>query len=409
MVKSALIKGGGYAGAAGAQALGMGAAAGTMSAVGQNLGARISRLIGSGDYTFNTGVAVNSLIKGAGANANSSFGSTGMMPTRIRHREYVGDVATGSVAGAFSLTSFAINPGLSDSFPYLSNIAQNYDQYVFHGLVYEFVSSTSGTNTGAMGTVIMGGDYNPSTSAYTNKHNMENSGFAVSARLDSNIMYGVECAKGQNTQDGFYVRNGSSALGLEATDLGTFQIATSPSVAMGANTVIGELWVTYDVELKKPSLSQNRSGYAHFIRTGYTAGAAPLGSVVTKDVRYGTCSNVSVDGTTVTFDRVNTGDIYKVTFLWSNVTGAVLSYPVVTTSGLSAAMSVYGAGANLLLPAGGATSSTCLMEAYYTVTSLDPLDSSITLGVAGSLPTGASASVDIFVVNVGSGYSNTQL
>lgn len=58
----------------------------------------------------------------------------------ISNREYVGDIFAPSASGTFSVTPFPLNPGLEQSFPWLSQLAANYEEYEFIQLVFEFKS-----------------------------------------------------------------------------------------------------------------------------------------------------------------------------------------------------------------------------------------------------------------------------
>lgn len=405
MIKSALVNGGGQLGGASAAYLGVPGSARAMADAGRHLGARISKLIGSGDYASNS-VSANSLIHPKGLSAVSAFGDMGGATIRIKHREFVGDVVTSAVAGQFTISSYPINPGLSNSFPFLSTIAVNYDQYVFHGLVYEFVSSTAGTASGAMGTIIMAADYNPAAPTYGNKHIMENSGYAVSCRLDGNAMYGMECAASQNAHNGYFVRDSKDVSNLYDTDLGLMQVATAPSSSFPNNSVIGELWVTYDVELKRPSLTPNRFGYARIVRSG-VGPTTPLGTLQTSLTAYGSAVDVKpLNSTRLEFAACNTGDIYKVDVQWTGATQANVLYPALTYSGCSL-FDVFAVNPQPVVPSTTLSASSALTF-YVVITGTDPSTPSVTFGGTGQYPTG-SASCMITISCVGSGYTAAQL
>lgn len=409
MIKSALINSGGYLGGAGATALGIPGSAPAMNGVGRALGARISRLIGSGDYAANT-VSANSLIHSKGLSPQASFGG-GLGSLRIKHREFIGDVSTSATAGAFSNNVYPINAGLSNTFPFLSSIATNYDQYLFHGLVFEFVSTTAGTASGAMGSIVLSADYNPNATAYQNKHVMENSGYAVSTRLDGSAMYGIECAKTDIPNQGYLVRNTSGVADLGNYDMGTFQVATVPSTGFAASSTVGELWVTYDVELRRPSLSPNRYGYCRLTKTSVTS-ATPLGSVSGAIIGYGACQAVvSPFSTRLEFPQTNTGDIFKVDIYWGGTTAAVVAYPAlgyVGCSGLADAGGFTGAAGTAVVPAAGTTAQNMHMTFFVTITGADPIVPYVNFGLTGVYPTLSNSCV-IIVTCVGSGYTASQL
>ncbi len=180
--------------------------------------------------------------------------SQGTRTNIIRHREYISDV---SGTTAFTNTSYGLNAGNNLLFPWLYAIAQNYEQYVFHGCVMEFKSTSAdalnSTNT-ALGTVIMATEYNVLNNPFTNKLGMENHEFTTSCKPSECMLHPIECATTQTPTRVFYTRPVNNTLNndLRFVDMGNFQIAT---VGMQASAVIGELWATYEVELLKPILT----------------------------------------------------------------------------------------------------------------------------------------------------------
>lgn len=298
---------------------------------GRQVGGRISKLIGSGDYETN--VSVNDLIRPSGGAASASFGPESDI-TRVRRREFIADITAPSVAGAFAVTPFPINAGLRTTFPFLSQMADNYEEYCFDGLVFEFISSASPyVANSALGTVIAAMEYNSSAPQFATKYAMENSSHAISTRIDKNLMYGVECAKGSNAQNCYYVRTGSSTLPLTTTDLGLFQFAVAPSSTVPAGTVLGELWVTYDVCLKRPQLNVNRYAFYHRY-AGAGSAAAPLGATTVVETNLGTASfAVNALGTQIAFSNCVPGDTWTLSWYFSGTinTGAASTVPGILT------------------------------------------------------------------------------
>jgi len=302
------------------------------SRLGGKLGARISRLIGSGDYTSSERVSYNSLFPSATREgALSSFGSTNSS-VRIKHREYLDDVYSGG-SNAFSINAWPIQPGLAATFQYLSQIATNFEEYVFHGLVFEYVSTTSPYfSAGAMGSVIMSCEYDPTLPAYTSKPQMENSDFAISARPDTSMLFGIECK--DQPVSGRYVRTTQVGQPLSMTDMGNFYLATQTQIAEG--TILGELWVTYDIEFRKPHISPARYGI-------FRASTVNGTTAFKVNSSYGALLNTTITGTgstyTVTFPDANIGDIYLITQKLTAVgTGAALA-AVSTSTGVSLSVS----------------------------------------------------------------------
>lgn len=170
---------------------------------------------------------------------------------RICHREFLGNI-TGSTL--FQLTSYDLNPGQANTFPWLSREAQNWEEYKFHGLCFTFRSlsatALNSVNT-ALGAVCMATQYNSLNPPFTTKIQMEDAQFGVSGKPATDLVHFVECARSANPLNEGYVRTGPVQGDQRVTDLGKFSIAT---VGMQASAEIGELWVSYDVEFIKPKL-----------------------------------------------------------------------------------------------------------------------------------------------------------
>jgi len=219
-------------------------------ALGAGAGALINRITGQGDYT----VKSNTLIK---ASPVPSFGKGCI---RMQHREMLTNVIGNT---GFAIEAFDLNPGLSETFPWLSQIAQNFEMYKFHGMIFEYVSTSgdalTSTNT-ALGKVIMATDYNVLDANFENEQQMYTTEFSNSGKPAMNLIHAVECAPPENPLKLYYIRTGAPQTGSDQRfyDLGKFQIATS---GMQANSVnVGELWVSYDVSLCKPSLQAVQGG-----------------------------------------------------------------------------------------------------------------------------------------------------
>jgi len=207
--------------------------------------------------------------------SNSLIGSMDQLPsfrnlssgTRIQHREFLNDVITSDTIGAFSIQQVPIQPGLLESFPWLSASAENYQEYRLNGVVYEFKSNSydalASTNT-ASGTVIMATDYNVLDAPFVNKFQMEQTQFTCSGKPSVNLMHPIECNKLETPTNVLYTRSSPVTSGdPRLYDWGNFYIAT---VGMqGASTNIGELWVTYDITLLKPKLNATVDVYDHYI------------------------------------------------------------------------------------------------------------------------------------------------
>jgi hypothetical protein len=226
----------------------------------------------------------------------------------VRHKEYLGDVfsGTGSPTGFNISGTYALNPGLSASFPWLAPVAANYQEYTWKGIVYHFVS-TSGNATGAntsLGTVAMATNYRSTAPAYTSRLTMLNEFFATDAKPSEDFVHPIECDPKENPFNVQYVRSTAVPAGEDPKtyDLGVVTIATQGMQVAGMN--LGELWVSYEVELRKPialGITAPLSSYAlGSASSSFVAGTTPFGTnfVVTEGGAI-----TSVSGKVITFAR----------------------------------------------------------------------------------------------------------
>jgi hypothetical protein len=264
------------------------------SSLGAKLGRGISSILGFGDYS----VVSNSLFKEGMAippgEAVPTFGVLGHA-TKIRHREYVGDILVPGVPTAYTNTSYRINPGNPDLFPWLATVAASYQQYRFDGLVLEFKTLSSDiTAGGALGSVILATNYDVLDAPYEDKIHMENSQYAVSAKPSVSQIHTIECEPMASTQNLWYIRDAaSSSVGDDRFyDLGKFQLATQ-GLPGSAGAVLGELWATYDVSLYKPEI----------VATQTEGTKISVSAGVTKNKIFGTNPTSLGDLATVTGDN----------------------------------------------------------------------------------------------------------
>lgn len=216
--------------------------------IGSTAGKLISRITGFGDYR----VSKNSISMG---NSVPSFRGQNQ-GVRMCHSEFLTNI-TGSVG--FSIQSFAINPGLLRTFPWLSMVAKNYEDYEMHGLVFMY-RPTSGTaissSSSALGVVVMSTQYDATDPPFFNKQQMESYEFASSVAPFKECIHPVECARRANVMDNLFLRSGPPPAGTDIRfcDMGNFQIATE---GMQSAYTVGELWVSYDVSFSKPRIPTN--------------------------------------------------------------------------------------------------------------------------------------------------------
>lgn len=211
------------------------------------VGGYIPRTRGSGSYEM------NSLIEGSSAVVPNMQGSDEVGTITVTHKEFLGTISGSQL---FENVGFSINPGLATSFPWLSQIAANYEEYDFIQLVYCYTSLLSdSTASGAVGQIIMTTNYNAGQQIYqTTNAMLNNIGTTCGRPIDTPMLHGVECDDEKNVQDSHFIRTGAVPQGqdVKTYDLGIFQIATEGMPADGQ--LQGQLWVSYQVQLRKPRI-----------------------------------------------------------------------------------------------------------------------------------------------------------
>lgn len=179
----------------------------------------------------------------------------------VQHTEYLGDLGASQ---SFVNTGFYLNPGIQAGTEggftnWLPKVAANFEQWKPRGIAFFWKSTSSdavlSTNaSSALGTISMATDYNVLNGVFGNKLQMENYEHSVSCKPSVNMTHLVECAKMQTPINELYIRTSAVPAGADQRlyDLGLFQLATSGNQAVGG--ILGELWVSYEIELLKPRI-----------------------------------------------------------------------------------------------------------------------------------------------------------
>lgn len=224
-------------------------------AIGEMAKAKFARIMGSGDYTLEA----NSLFAGGGSMKSANVptlvpgGSHGI---RVQYREYLGEVrVNATTVGAFNIDTYRLQPGNSRTFPWVSTIAGQYEEYQFNGLVFHFKSTASDFSTAVnMGSVIMATQYDANDPIFANKQEMLMSAYSQESKTDDDGLHGVECAYFLTPNALKYVRTSFvDPTDVSEYDLGNFSIATQGSNAP-VGSIIGSLYVYYDITFLKERL-----------------------------------------------------------------------------------------------------------------------------------------------------------
>jgi len=192
--------------------------------------------------------------------------------TRVQHRELVTNL-TGTTAFTVA-SSLSINPGLSATFPWLSIMANAFEEYRFNSLKVEYFTRT-GTNI--PGSVIIAPDYDASDGAPASEQ-------IASSYMDScedapwkDIVCTLPSGRLNRADNNRFVRAG--ALGanqdIKLYDAATVHLCTVDGTAVNW----GKIWLSYDVTFRIPQLNPagNPPFGGGFAGANTQTGANPLG------------------------------------------------------------------------------------------------------------------------------------
>lgn len=293
--------------------------------------------------------------------------------------------------GAFNMTSYTINPANSRSFPFLAQLAANYEQYEVEGMLYQFRSTSANalnsTNT-ALGSVIMATQYDVLDAPFASKTEMLNYEFSTSAKPSENVIHMIECEPRQTSVSELFTLTGSVPTGADPRlyHLGRFSIATVGFQADNVN--IGELHVTYQVRLLKPklytSLGLFNGMYVENQNTGTSAvysNTFPLGTAApTQPVTNTLGITIDRNLREIYFPVNNAVLFYRVEIFWIGTAAAVV-YPALTNSSNLAITSLGSS------PSAATSTTSCgyFLGVTVTGTSTTPV---LKFGTGGTLPTG---------------------
>lgn len=297
---------GGLGGSALGGMVGQSAIGGTL---GTGLGAVVSRWLGQGDYSVQSNSVVKSALRASTSIPNMHKDD---QTITIRHKEFLTSIKGSQL---FEVQRFFIlQPGDTNTFPWASGIAARFQQYRIKGMVFHYVPTSgyavSGTNP-AIGAVMIQTSYRANDSPPASKTEMLNEYWASEASPADSFCHPIECSPKENPFSVHYVRTvppPESDTPL-MYDLGVTYIATQGMPANG--NVVGDLWVTYEIELSKPLIKSNthdtvRDGNAQVVSVnGSITPSAIFGSTT---VTAKGSLPFTVNGNTIAFPKGTVGE-----------------------------------------------------------------------------------------------------
>jgi len=235
----------------------------------------------------------------------------------ISHREYIQDItaSTGNPS-IFSVTGFAINPGQSAVFPWLSGVASRFESYCFEQLRFEYETEAPSTLGGS---VILTVDYDAADLAPATKQVAMSYADAVrSAPWEpSEHTSKIESLTKQKT---YFVRPAGLPAGndIKTYDTGNLFVVTQGVTT--ASATCGELYVTYRVKLMTPLFDQTALGSGTIFGKSGLSSAALFGT--TQTITGGIVITVNAAGSIFTCTGFIIGQEYAI---YQYVTGTVIA------------------------------------------------------------------------------------
>lgn len=179
---------------------------------------------------------------------------------RISKREYIKDI---QMTPNFTNDYFPLNPTDATTFPWLSTVARNFEQFKFLGVSFGFRSlaanALSGAGTPAMGSITLLTQYDVFDYPPIDKAQANNALYATSCKPSESMLHPIECDPEQTPNNPLYtgVNEALTNRDLRLNYLGITTVCTQGGPT--ADYLCGELWVTYDIMLYKPMVQYNPS------------------------------------------------------------------------------------------------------------------------------------------------------
>ena len=358
----------------------------------------IMKLLGMGSYD----VKQNSIWKSLKGNDPPHVVNREMDlgTTCIRHREYLCDIFSSSVAGQFQLQTFNINPGDPNTFPWLSAVATQFEQWRPLGMLFEFKTTSSdalnSTNT-ALGEVILVTEYDSHSAPFVNKAQMLNHNFCTSGKPSLSMMHPVECAPRFNVLSQYFIRSGQVPSNADSRfyDLGNFSIATAG--LQGTSVRLGELWVTYEIELSKPQASNiiGEQILTDHFNLGTVSAAAPLGTSSTATSSNSLGGSINSTGLSYLFNPLTQSGAYLVVYQALGTAAAIVAPGLTATN--CTLQNVWFSGTSINDDTAGGNLNARLIQCFVVIVAGQ--NASIAWGAAGTLPTNVTGG-DLYVTQI---------
>ena len=354
---------------------------GPFRTIGKWLGGAVDRFVGTGDYSIER----NTVLRPGTVPAMHSSSTT----TLVRHREYIADVVS-NTGTAPTITTYTLNPGLTATFPWLASVAQCYEMYRILGCVFEYRTLSGDVTTASnQGYICSAVNYNPTGSPFTTKSAIENAMGGQSKKPSEDMFIPVECKPVLNPLGEYFVRDSplTSSQNANFYDLGVVTIAVGGNPTGGV--VLGELWVTYEVELAKPAMDlvTNDVDGARLMSPTGTASATPWGVTDSNVYSFNTLGAYTSAVSNKLIIPPNNYKYYYIHIDWQGTVATNVYYPSRTFTNATLVSAAFAAGIQYPTVTAGVLTTGCGISMVVMVTDMaQPVE--LLLGSGGVLPAG---------------------
>lgn len=187
----------------------------------------------------------------------------------ISHTEMIGNLVSHSSTLLFNAVEYTANPGKFATFPWLSQLAGNFDKYVMHKLVVHLVSNQPTTTAGKIGIAF---DYDSTDPLPTDRSEF----FAMT--------HHVECAPWDSVSLSIPVDqvprfvNSHTTTDSKLIDVGAIVVMADQIVA--TSTSVADIIVEYQVELLQPQQAIFTTMVMSWLAQSFTVSPNVAGPVV---------------------------------------------------------------------------------------------------------------------------------
>lgn len=205
----------------------------------------------------------------------------------VSNKEYICDIATTAGSSAFKVClSTTISPTNSGLFPWLAGIAQRFDNYKFHNLVFHYESSCTSAATGQ---VLIAPDFDPSDSQPTSWASAAS--FAGANHSSVWAPLSVNCdTRSLHKRRSYYcdfisLPSPSNLNDLRESAVGRINVmidsVTNSGTVFAAATTLGKLYVSYKVSLYEPDYTNTLIAASSGVGAFFKASTADLAAITT--------------------------------------------------------------------------------------------------------------------------------